>query len=413
MLGGLNSGKSWVFCIKAVIMAAVNADGPQTVTRMGLFEPTNHLVVTHLLPTLEHILKMMNVPYTYHASQQIIDIQFESGNIPIILLSAENHDRIIAYNWCAAGFEELDTSTFDLAQLAYKKGKERVRWGKYRQIFTTSTIEGNKFLQYNFVEQANSNKRTIHANTEDNPLADQEWLADQRESMAPQEYAVRIQGNWGSILSKRVYPDYKETPHPDGNLTHLTAKDFPNAPIHCGADFNTGKCHTVIHCMHLDGAVAIDECSTEKNFHTIEYIKKTYPNRPVFFYPDTSGDNASYIGYDTAIAELRQAGFIIKLNSRKQSTSSEDIKKGSNPFIGDRISAVNAMILNMNGKRRYLVNNKTCPMLHRSLMNQQWVKKGDTEIADKSRDVDHPLDSAGYFVFFLWPIRKGPSMRTI
>jgi len=415
MLGGLNSGKTWVFCIKAITLAAANADGDQGLTtRGGLFEPTNHLVTTHLVPYLINTMNMMEVDYEYHAGKQIMELKFENGNFPIMLLSAENHERIIAYNWAFAGFEELDTSNFELAQLAYKKGKERVRWGKYRQTFVTTTIEGNKFCQYNYVEDANENKKTIHANTEDNPLADQKWLEDQRQSMSPSEYRVRIQGQWGSILSKRVYQDYTETPYPHGNLTHIDRKSLqPGEAIHCGGDFNTGKCHTVIHKLHEDGAIAIDEISCPKNTDTITYLKTNYRGHPIFFYPDTSGDNANYIGYDTAIAQLRDAGFHVKLNSRKQSTNSEDVKKGSNPFVGDRISAFNAMILNMAGRRRYLVNNKTCPLLHRSLMGQQWVKKGDTEVADKSRDIDHPLDAAGYFVFYNWPIRKKPSLQTV
>lgn len=414
MLGGLNSGKTYVFCVKAIILAAVNCDGPQTVTRGGLLEPTNNLVRTHLIPNMFTILERMGIDYDWHGSDQIIDLKFENGNFPILLTSAENHERLVAHNWAFVGFEELDTSTFELAAAAYAKGKERVRWGKHRQVFTTSTIEGNKFLHHNFVENASTRKRTIHANTEDNPLVDRQYLEDLRESMAPQEYAVRVQGKWGSILSKRVYPDYEDIPSPNGNLSHLTSADLPlGMAIHVGMDFNTGKCHSAIHMMHQDGAVAIDEYSGAKNSDSITYLKTTYPNRPIIVYPDTSGDNQGYIGYDTAISELRSAGFIVKLNSRKQSSGSDSLMKGSNPYVGDRIAAVNAMILNSNGKRRYLVNKEKCPMLHRSLSNQQWVKKGDTEIADKSRDIDHPLDAAGYFVFFNWPIRKGPTARTM
>ena len=413
LIGGLGSGKTFAFCIKAVVQAMVNVDGQQTVTRGGLVEPTNHLVKTHLIPNLFAILDRMEVPYDWHASEQIVDLKFAHGNYPILLTSGENYERLVGFNWAFFGSEETDTSPWHIAEALWNKGSERVRWGKHRQVFSTSTIEGNKFLQYNFVEKASPKKRTIHANTELNPLITAEYIEGCRERMSPQEYKVRVQGQWGSIADNLVYDMFADTSI-NGNLTDLTIKDFgPHDTLHLGMDFNVGVCATVVHCIRDGKAYAIDEIVAEDNLKTIAEIKRRYPNRTIWCYPDTSGDNRNYVGYDTAMAQLRAAGFTTKINSRKGTTASDD-GKGSNPFVGDRIQAMNSMFLNAKGERRYFVNKKTCPNYVKSLTSQMWVSKnGGNKRPDKSNNIDHPLDAAGYFVFYNWPPVKASKTITI
>ncbi len=413
LVGGLGSGKTIAFCRKAIIMAMVNCDGPNYETRGGLFEPTQDLMRTHLLPNMEAQLKLAGIDYEWHSSQAVLDLKFKAGNFPYKLTSAENYQRIIAYNWAVAGFEELDTSDFEIAKSGYAKGKERVRWGKYRQTFSTSTIEGIKFLHHNFVDNASDRKRTIHANSELNPLLPKDWIEDLKRDMSPQEYKVRVQGEWGNILSDIVYDYYKDEMAPYGNITDKLLSDFPRDILHIGMDFNTGHCSSVVHIMRDNMALALDEITADKNFKTILEIRTRYPGREIWCYPDTSGDNENYIGWDTAIGELREAGFKVLLNSRaKTPKTSDDIKKGSNPFVGDRIKAMNNLMLNTHGQRRYLVNKRQCPKLHKSLISQMWIKKGDSKVPDKSNDVDHPLDATGYFVFKNWPPRKnGPTVR--
>lgn len=419
LIGGLGSGKTFSFCIHAIYMAMINTNGTQKVTRGGLVEPTNHLVRTHLIPNLFNICDKMKLPYEWHASEQILDLKFIHGNFPIMLTSGENYERLVGFNWAFFGAEELDTSPYHIAKMTWSKGSERVRWGKYRQKFTTSTIEGEKFLQEYFHEKAKPGQRVIHANTE---LAvgmgtgiDQDYIDQCRSRMSPQEYTVRVQGNWGALSDDVVYPCFKNTDDPEGNITSKTLKDFSQwEPLHLGMDFNVGRCSTIVHVIKEDKAYAVDELVTNDNQETIAEIKRRYPNRQILCYPDTSGDNKNYVGYETAIAQLRAAGFTTKINSRKGTTASDD-GKGSNPFVGDRIKAFNTMLLNAKGERRYLVNKTTCPHLHKSLRAQKWISSKDEtrKRPDKSNDVDHPVDAAGYFVYYNWPVMKSSKTITI
>ena len=419
LIGGLGSGKTYAFCVKAITLAMVNASGNQYVTRGGLVEPTNHLVKTHLIPNLFAICDRMRLPYDWHASDQIIDLKFAHGNFPILLTSGENYERLIGFNWAFFGAEELDTSSHHIAQMTWSKGSERVRWGKFRQKFTTSTIEGEKFLQEYFHENPKPGQRVIHANTE---LAvgkgtgiDESYIQQCRDRMSPQEYAVRVKGQWGALSNDVVYVNFKNEDSPEGNLTTKTVKDFGQwDTVHIGMDFNVGRCSSIVHFIKDDTAYAVDEIITNDNLETIAEIKRRFPNRQILCYPDTSGDNKNYVGYETAIAQLRQAGFTTKINSRKGTTASDD-GKGSNPFVGDRIQSFNARLLNANGVRRYLLNKTTCPHLHKSVRAQKWISSKDEtrKRPDKSNDIDHPVDAAGYFVYYNWPIMKSSKTMTI
>ncbi len=74
----------------------------------------------------------------------------------------------------------------------------------------------------------------------------------------------------------------------------------------------------------------------------------------------------------------------------------------------DRVLSFNQMI-HSEGKRRYRVNVDRCPMLVESLEKQAYDKNGEP---DKSGDLDHAPDAAGYFVFYRFPV-KGRAMSRV
>lgn len=126
----------------------------------------------------------------------------------------------------------------------------------------------------------------------------------------------------------------------------------------------------------------------------IATIKQKYPNNPIIVYPDASGKNRNATGMDTSIALLKQAGFMLKYNP-------------ANPPVGDRVNSMNAMFCNALGQRRYLVNTRMCPFYTQALEEQAWVK-GEP---DKSNNIDHCLDAAGYFVHWNYPLTGKPTLR--
>lgn len=163
------------------------------------------------------------------------------------------------------------------------------------------------------------------------------------------------------------------------------------APIHVGMDFNVGKCVAIVHVIKDDVAYAIDELTNVHDTQEmIELLKKKFPDRKIYVYPDASGDNESTNASKTDIKMLKDAGFIVK--ARKK-----------NPRVKNRVNSMNAKFLNAEGKREYYINTNACPVYVEALETQAYGKDGKP---DKMHDQDHPNDAAGYFIYYKWPIKK-------
>ena len=118
--------------------------------------------------------------------------------------------------------------------------------------------------------------------------------------------------------------------------------------------------------------------------------------RTIVVYPDASGANRNANGFNSSMAMLKEAG----LNPQY---------KPANPFVGDRINSMNAMFLNVKGERRYKVNTHLCPTYTRCLEQQSRLPNGEP---DKSNNIDHPLDAAGYFIYWHYPLQGRPSLTS-
>ena len=420
LIGGFGSGKTHAFCVKTCTLAAINAGFEGAIA-----EPTNYLVRTRLVPGMQACLEEMGIPYDYEKSDQIFRLHFKEGTTTIYCLSGENWERLVGYNLAFFGSDETDTSGHEIAKAMWQKAISRVRWGRKRQIFTTSTPEGFRFLHEWFVTNPQKNgklelimgrapgfdgeyirehrgtieaegitrtTRAIHATSYESPLMDKAYIASMKTSYTEEQWMVWALGQFGNLNSLRVYDKFDR----NKNNTTKSIKDFPRfEPIHVGMDFNIGKMAAIVHVVENQLPLAVAEHVNIRDTPTmIQVLKDTYPQRPIIVYPDASGKNGNAAGIVSSIAQLRQAGFEIKVDN-------------SNPGVGDRVASMNAMFCNAVGDRRYLVNTLLCPVYTSCLEKQAWVKNEP----DKSNDLDHPLDAGGYFIYKNWPIKGKPVLR--
>lgn len=388
LVGGFGSGKSLAFAYKTVIMAGLNAG-----YEGAIMEPTNYMTRTILIPVMEKVLTELKIPYDFEKSLNIFHLHFREGSTKLYCLSGENYERLVGYNLAFAGSDETDTSPPEIAKAMWGKMVSRVRTGVHRQIYSTSTPEGYRFLYEHFVEKADDSKRIVKAKSIDNPFLPPEYIESMRQSYTPEQFRIWAEGEFGNLNSSLVYSSF------DRNLNHsdLTLKDVPQGmALHVGMDFNIDNMAAVTHFIKDNNPIAIDELVKLKDVDAmIREIKHRYPARPIFVYPDASGKNRNPAGIDTSHAKLKQAGFTLRVNP-------------SNPPVGDRINSMNAMFCNSLNQRRYLVNTRTCPTYANALERQGWVN-GEP---DKSNNIDHPLDAAGYLIFNLYPLRGKPTLRT-
>jgi hypothetical protein len=154
-----------------------------------------------------------------------------------------------------------------------------------------------------------------------------------------------------------------------------------------GCDFNVGRTSAVVHVLDGDWPRAVDEFHKVRDTASlIEGIKSRYPSHlqrgMITVYPDASGGNRHTSASRSDIELLREAG--LRVDAPR-----------ANPPIKDRILSMNTMFRNAKGERRYLVNTKKCKEYTRCLEQQSYTEDG---LPDKTSQLDHLLDAAGYFV---------------
>jgi hypothetical protein len=108
-------------------------------------------------------------------------------------------------------------------------------------------------------------------------------------------------------------------------------------------------------------------------------------------YPDSSGGSRKSVDASiTDIQLLKAAGFIVSAPA-------------ANPPVKDRVNSTNALICNSEGLRRLFVNVDECPTFAENLEQQAYTERGEP---DKSSDMDHTNDAAGYFYHRDYPLRR-------
>lgn len=429
LVGGYGSGKTRAFLYKAIQMASLN------IGFTGLLcEPTNTMLYDVLIPEFESLLEEVGIPYDYKQTPRPeFTLYFKGGKSVIKLRSAENFSRLHGMNIGWFGVDEIDT--------AFNRNKDKIlrMWraiiarmrakAPTSQGFVCSTPEGFGFLHQFFVkdvEEAAQKGQTldrfmIKAKTSDNRHLDPEYIADLRSQYPPNLLKAYLEGEFVNLNTATVYDSFCRTANaftlnleefeelmgtslymPDSipstmnvdevRRIHRNAQSLASArrtPLLIGMDFNVNKCAAVVHVVDAIGPIAIDEINDMKNTEAmIVEIKRRYPGRHITIFPDSSGKSEKSNSSATDINLLKQAGFELSYNNK-------------NPFVVDRVNSMNAMFLNGNGDRRYRVNITKCARYVAALEQQTYDTNGKP---DKSHDVDHPNDAAGYFIWKRFPL---------
>ena len=214
-------------------------------------------------------------------------------------------------------------------------------------------------------------------------------------SYTPQQLEAYLNGEFVNLTSGSVYHRFKRTQ----NHTNRTIQT--NDVLHIGLDFNVTKMNAVVHVVdekEIDWKQAnglptikkkvriksaVDEIvNAYDTAEIIELIKQKFPNFKIIVYPDASGGNRNAAG-KSDIDLLKGAGFVVR-------------KLSKNPFVKDRVNAVNLAFLDSNGNILYYANTDRCSNYTEALENQVY-KNGEP---DKTSGFDHITEAGGYFVYY-------------
>ena len=328
----------------------------------------------------------------------------------LILVSAKNYEASLVGYTVAFGFvDEFDTiANKEEAIEIWQALNDRLRDPKARfvQCFVTSTPEGYHTIFDVFVEACapdgtvltcKPKHKVIQVSTYENIYLKPEYIQGQIERYSPLQAQAKIFGKFVNVFGQRVYDSFDRTI----NHTKDTIADYPKSDIFIGLDFNIGKMSATVSVVNERSEVLVlDEITGEATTDTmIAEIKRRYPARKIYIFPDTNGKNRSSTGNadETSIKKLQTAGFKCFYRSQNPSISKE------------RVPAVNAMFKNGLGVSKMFVNLERCKVLVRGLEQQGYVDGKP----DKRNGIDHALDALGYFVHYMFPIKGMQGVKVV
>ena len=165
-----------------------------------------------------------------------------------------------------------------------------------------------------------------------------------------------------------------------------------NDTIHIGMDFNIDPMCATVGQIKDNNVYIFDEIQiwSSNTNEMVEEIKRRYKQKTII-YPDPSArQRKTSAGGFTDIAILKNAGFEVRSRS-------------AHPLVRDRINAVNTKLKNANGMSSLFIVN-SCRNLIKSVERQ--VYKENTHVPDKESGYDHFNDALGYFIEYVYPLRR-------
>jgi hypothetical protein len=376
---GYGAGKTRSLCCKAVSLAIANQGYVGCV-----MEPTGPLIRDIWLTDFDNYLEAYEIPYTFRASPlPEYVLHLPKGDTKILCRSFENFQRIIGLNLAFCISDEIDTVNYSVASKAFPKILGRLRSGVVRQFAAASTPEGFKWLYNEFGSPdalARDDRKLIKMKTTDNPHLPDDFVERLKANYDPSLLKAYLDGEFVNLNTGQVYDRFDREKHV---IDSVSAGD---EPIHVGVDFNVGNMSAVIGVRLNDKFVVIDEVSGSHDTDTLaKEIKRRYPDRRIYAYPDASGGNRSTNAAQTDIQILETYGF-------------SNQSGRSNPAVRDRVAAVQAVLENGKGQVRLQVA-KNCKRTIECLELQSYTEKGDP---DKDAGYDHMNDALGYAIWRLF-----------
>ena len=386
---GFGAGKTYALVSKSIILASMNVG-----CISAIFEPTAPMLRDILMRTMNELLELWEIPFTFRASPlPEYQLQFKEGVHTILLRTILTYQRLRGQNLCAVGFDEADTVNKRDAEQAMNMALARLRSGDVQQFYATTTPEGHSWAFDTFEKNAKEDTRLIKAKTSDNPYLPEGFIDSLLENYPPQLIQAYLNGNFCNLTTGQVYDKF------DRNIHVLETDPVINEhePIRVGIDFNIGNMNAVIGIATANKFIVIDEIAKSHDTDSLaKEIKAKYPFNKIYVYPDASGGNRSTNASRTDIQILESYGFL------NQSAL-------SNPAIRDRVNSVQGMFLNGKGESKMMISKKAIRLIE-CLELQSYNEKGEP---DKDAGYDHMNDALGYITWRLFnPLHMNVGRKT-
>ena len=165
--------------------------------------------------------------------------------------------------------------------------------------------------------------------------------------------------------------------------------------VHIGMDFNVDPmtatfCHIRSDDIFQFGEAYLNHSNT---FDMRDHILDLFPTEDVLIYPDSTGRSEESNATKSDIAILEKAGFKVMAHL-------------ANPFIKDRIAAMNSKIRAGDGKCHYFIDQRKCPKTVNDLNRVNLTADGRTDKTQEATGLTHITSALGYMMAYLFPVRS-------
>lgn len=385
-VGGFGSGKTFVGCLDLLKFAS---EHPRV--RQGYFAPTYGDIRDIFYPTIAEAADLLGFTVEINVGNKEVHLKRNGFNYgTIICRSMDKPQSIVGFKIARALVDEIDTLPKNKAELAWRKIIARLRLkidGVINGVGVTTTPEGFLFVYNKFKKEPTKSYSMVQASTYENEIyLPDDYISTLIESYPKNIAEAYINGDFVNMTSGSVYKNYDRT------LNNTDRVWQQGEPVYIGMDFNVGNMCAIVHVKDNGQPRAVDEIIGALDTPAIIHvIKERYPNTTVRVYPDASGGSRKSVDASkTDISLLESAGFSVVYNKR-------------NPFVKDRVMAMQLIFCNNSGDRVYKVNVDRCPTYADNLEQQVYNTTGEP---DKTQGNDHTNDAGGYFISYEYAIEK-------
>lgn len=167
-----------------------------------------------------------------------------------------------------------------------------------------------------------------------------------------------------------------------------------NKQVSVGMDFNIDPMTATLGHIIGDSYYQFSEVylNNSNTFEMAEYLSRLFNPKQVVIYPDSTGKHESSNAHESDLEILRKAGFNIRANP-------------GNPYVKDRVSAVNSLMRSVNNDTRYFINPGNCPKTINDLNKVESTSDGRLDKKQEEDGLKHITDALGYLVNYNWPVR--------
>lgn len=259
-----------------------------------------------------------------------------------------------------------------------------------RAIFIGTPKSFNHLYEmYDRGQGANPQWASWQYRTADSPFIAPSEIESAKTDMDAKTFRQEYEASF-EAMSGLVYYDF------DRRLNVRPCPLDRSRPLYVGQDFNIDPMSSVIMQIHGDevwatGELSLRSSSTED---VCRALLEDYGNQMVeqgTIYPDPAGNSRQHARGESDISIMRDWGFRRILFKPKA------------PAVRDRLASVNRLICDAAGKRRLYVD-PSC----KELINcfEKLIYKPGTNEPDKSLNIDHMGDAAGYFCDYEFPVKR-------